>query len=497
MNTPCSKYSVRLVALLLSLLLGGFVDAQQRDVKTLFDMRAMLDARTLKIDVLQDWHVVDGPVATRQKLITIRVGELVPGKEYRVPVRMIVPASRKARGFHLTGGHNPTMIRNDYRPVGVDRELLSGGVGRVFTIVQVLQQSGQGELGEAAERRFLQTLDPHSSIQYWGWPATLIRAVTAAYAEDKYFETGKIALSGGSKNGASPSVAIIHDKRMTALHASVSPIWDSPLRLCDRAAWDQLRAENQRFASILRDRNPSVNTQRLLNHPFLGGTFGPVYNAQALAAGRQWQDLQQLAGRMADHVFISRHLEALRARGVDLYFHPGTHDFVAFDIAWGGEHHPTIPLYLGVNSGHGQRGEHPGRERGQQNKAAFLLEHFFDEVAPLLESPSVKHVVDGRQLLVTVTFKPGSKAESGRIWWTFDRGSDGSAAYVTELFPQDQWKEMTGDAGTNSWRASIPLADNVSRVDFFSNHRKTIEYRSRKYPSYLSSPYTRVVLGDK
>jgi hypothetical protein len=497
MNTPHSKYSVRLLALFLFLLQSGSIDAQQRDPKPLFNMQEMENAATLAIEVLQDWHVVGGDVATRQKLITIRVGELVPEKAYRVPVRMIIPANRKAHGFHLTGGHNPAAIRNDARPRGVERELLNGGVGLVYTIVQVLQQSGQGELGQAADRRFLQTLDPHSSIQYWGWPATLMRAVTAAHAEEEHFEVGKIALSGGSKNGASPSVAIIHDKRMTALHASVSPIWDSPLRLCDRAAWDRLRAENQRFAAILRERNPRVNAQRLLNHPFLGGTFGPVYNAQALAAGRQWKDLQQLAFRMAEDVFISRNLEALRARDVDLYFQPGTHDFVAFDIAWGGEHHPTIPLYLGVNSGHGQRSEHPGRERGQQNKAAFLLEHFFEEVQPLLEAPSVKYVVNGRQLSVTITFKPGSKAESGRIWWTFDRGSDGSAAYITELFPQDQWKEMTGDDGTNSWAASIPLADNVSRVDFFSNHRKTIEYRSRKYPSYLSSPYTRVTLENK
>ena len=35
-------------------------------------------------------------------------------------------------------------------------------------------------------------------------------------------------------------MAIIHDQRMTAVHASVSPIWDSPLRLCDREAWDTL-----------------------------------------------------------------------------------------------------------------------------------------------------------------------------------------------------------------------------------------------------------------
>ena len=496
MSTSYLKYLVRLLALLLFLLQSGPIDAQQRNSQPLFDMQAMRDATTLATEIQQDWHAVGGDLPTRQKLVTIRVGELVPGREYRVPVRMIVPANGKARGFHLTGGHQTAMLQNDARPRGVERELLGGGVGLVYTVVQVLQQSGQGDLGQAAERRFLQTLDPHSSIQYWGWPATLMRAVTAAYAEKEHFEMGKVALSGASKNGASPSVAIIHDKRMTALHASVSPIWDSPLRMCDQAEWERLRTENQRFVTALRQRNPGANAQRLLNHGFLGGTFGPVYNSQALAAGRRWQDLEKLSSRMAENVFISRNLDALKARDVDLYFHPGTHDFVAFDIAWGGKHHPQIPLYLAVNSGHGQRSEHPGRER-EENKAAFLLEHFFDDVEPLLEAPTVTSKVNGRLLSVRVNFKPESRAESGRIYWIFDRGSDGSAAYITELFPRDQWKEMTFDATENSWSVVIPLEDNVSRIDLFSNHRKTIQYRSRPYRSCISSPYTRVLLEDE
>ena len=59
-----------------------------------------------------------------------------------------------------------------------------------------------------------------------------MRAVTAAYAEKAHFEKGKVLISGGSKNGASPSVSIIHDPRITAVHATVSPICESPLRLC-------------------------------------------------------------------------------------------------------------------------------------------------------------------------------------------------------------------------------------------------------------------------
>ena len=106
--------------------------------------------------------------------------------------------------------------------------MIKGGAGLVYTVVQTLESQGQRELGKAMQDRFIQTLEPRYSIQYWGWPASLMRAATAAYAETDHFETGKVALSGGSKNGASPSVSIIHDKRMTALHAGVSPPWESP-----------------------------------------------------------------------------------------------------------------------------------------------------------------------------------------------------------------------------------------------------------------------------
>ena len=145
-----------------------------------FDMRKILDATTLGVEVLQDWHGVKGECPTRQKLITIRVGQLWPGQDYRIPVRMIVPADKKARGFHLTGAHQLAELQRDARPKGVDVELLRGGVGLVYTIVQEPRLFGQGELATAMRKRFIETLAPHFSIQYWGWPATLMRAVTGA-----------------------------------------------------------------------------------------------------------------------------------------------------------------------------------------------------------------------------------------------------------------------------------------------------------------------------
>ncbi|MDP6038742.1 MAG: hypothetical protein QGG64_09345, partial [Candidatus Latescibacteria bacterium] len=382
------------------------VDQNQTDGADhpLFDMQEMRNAETLDIKVLQDWHRVEGEVLTRQKLVTIRVGELWPGQDYRIPVRMIVPQGRKAKGFHLTGGHRLKQIKEDAQLKGVERDLINGGVGLVYTIVQEPKTFGQAELADAMYDRFIKTLDPHYSIQYWAWPATLMRATTAAYAEMDHFEKGKVALSGGSKNGASPSVALIIDERMTALHATVSPIWESPLRLCDQVAWDALNAFNRRNGDKKK-------------HRFLGGNFGPSYNDAALAAGHSWQALQQFANHLADHIFISRNLEALKARGVDFLFHPGTHDYVAYDVPWGGAHYPQIPIYLEVNSGHGKKEKSASAEEKEQNKAVFLLQHFFDGVEPMFAPPSVDYKKNNGKLLVTVQFPNGSRAESGRIWW--------------------------------------------------------------------------------
>lgn len=472
------------LSIILSAVLGSSAYAQDvvavGSKAELFDMNAIRDPSTLEIEIVQDWHQVEGRIPTRQKLVNIRVGEFWPGQEYRMPVRMVVPADGKAKGFHLTGGNNLKRLNQDIRLTSMEQELIKGGVGLVYTVVQNLKQSGLDELGKASESRFLETLNPHDKIQYWAWPATMMRAVTTAYAETDHFEVGKVAMSGGSKNGATPSMAIIHDDRMTAVHASVSPIWDSPLRLGDLSAWYIVES-----------------VAGPLTHPFLGGHFGPNFNNEAIANGHSVKDLQEFAEKISDDVFISRNLEKLRKRKVDMLFHPGTHDFVAYDIAWGGEHHPTIPIYLKANSGHGKKQPHPATERDEQNKFAFLLNHFFDDVDPLLEPPSVKHRVNDGKLNVTVRFKADSGAESGRIWWMYDRAPDGSTVYLSKLIPPENSTEMEHDKKRGVWTASIDLNPNAKRIDFFSNHRKTIRYAGKEYRTYLSCPYTRVELKEQ
>ena len=55
-------------------------------VAEIFDMDAICNPSTLDIEVLQDWHPVEGEILTRQKLITINVGELWSGQDFRIPV---------------------------------------------------------------------------------------------------------------------------------------------------------------------------------------------------------------------------------------------------------------------------------------------------------------------------------------------------------------------------------------------------------------------------
>jgi len=463
-------------------MLAGAAEAPQS--ASPIDMQEMLDDSTLAVAVIQDWHVVpDRLCPTRQKHVTIRVGTLWPGQDYRIPVRMIVPTGRKAKGFHLTGGHNLQGIQRDFRPRGVDAALIEGGVGLVQTIVQEPATFGQGELAGKMASRFIRTLDPRYSVQYWAWPATLLRAITAAYAETDHFEKGRIAATGGSKNGATPSEAMIQDERITAVHATVSPICESPLRLCDKKAWDALDAYEKRSGPASR------------RHHFLGGTFGPIYTFRALDAGHSWEEVEALAHRMAPLVFVSLNLGKLEARGVDMLFHPGTHDFVAFDMAWCGEHYPQIPIYLKANTGHGKRG-HPAGEKDEANLAAFLLNHFFGTSEPLLKPPTLSHELKDGALVVTVKFRPESGEDSGRIWWMFDRGLDGSEAYLRDMFPDDQWKDMTHDPATHTWTVAIPLEPGAAHIDVFSNHGKTVRYKGGEYRTYISSPYTRVKIPD-
>jgi hypothetical protein len=103
-------------------------------------------------------------------------------------------------------------------------------------------------------------------------------------------------------------------------------------------------------------------------------------------------------------------------------------------------------------------------------------------------------VDDGDALEVIVRFPKDADEESGRLFWMFDRAPDGSPKYLSEPIPDDNFAEMHHDRRRGVWVAEIELDSNARRIDFFSNHRKTIHHGDKGYRTYISSPYTRVEL---
>jgi len=176
-------------------------------------------------------------------------------------------------------------------------------------------------------------------------------------------------------------------------------------------------------------------------------------------------------------------------RGVDILFEPGTHDYVAYDILWGAQNHPQVPVYYQPNGGHSQT-PHVAAAKDEQNRDAFLWNHFFGGDS-LLSPPASSHEINKDKLRVRVSFDEGPQPTSGRIWWMYDRAPAGSAPFLHVPIPEDQWADMERDPKTGSWTVTIPLKEGASRIDFFSNHG----HMANGYQQYHSSPYTRVELS--
>lgn len=454
----------------------------------LFNTAEILDESTLETKTLQDWHPVG---ATRQKLIEINVAEWLPGQDFRIPVRLIVPLKGKAKGFHITGHKSVEFVSKDIRPNDFDAKLLANGVGIVKTVVAAINTiPGKQGMQKKMQKRFMKDLNPRYN-PVWIWSMTLMRATTAAYAEVDYFDKGKVAGSGGSKRGISPAVALINDERFTATCSSVTWAWASPTRKSDSGALQKVKAANESFFEAVKAGEFELEAQRAKFYRSHMKGSGPSMEMMAQRAGISMDELNDKTDRLMTSVCVTENWDQLKKRGVDMLFQPGTHDWVAYDILWGAQNHPQLPVYHAPNGGHEMK-KHPKAELDDENLQAFLWNHFFGG-EPLLSPPTSSHEVIGNKLKIHVHFKNEPQAESGRIWWMYDRAPAGSARFLHERIPEEQSAEMKQDPKTGAWTATIPLQEGASRIDFFSNHGKVIN----GYQQYLSSPYTRVKLSQK
>ena len=486
------KYNMlnHLAAISLSIVCAGSLMtsalAATATVDSLFNTEEILDENTLETKTLQDWHPVG---ATRQKLIEINVAEWWPGQDYRIPVRLIVPLEGKAKGFSITGANPYETLMKDARPTDFQARLLAGGVGIVKTHVKAFRQiPGKQGLEQKMRRVFMKDLNPRYTT-LWIWSMTLMRATTAAYAETDYFKKGKVAGSGSSKNGISPAVALINDERFTATCSDHAFAYYSPTRRADREEMAKANAANKAFFESVKAGDIELEQQRekIYQRVMVGSESS--MDKMALKTGRSMDEMQTFADRLWSSVCVAENWDRLMERGVDVLFQPGTHDYVAYDVLWGAQNHPQLPVYYKPSGGHSQT-PHVAAAKDEQNRDAFLWNHFFGGES-LLSPPASSHKVDKDKLSVRVSFDEGPQSISGRIWWIYDRAPAGSAPFLHAPIPQDQWADMKRDPKTGSWTATIPLQKGASRIDFFSNHG----HMPNGYKQYLSSPYTRVELS--
>jgi hypothetical protein len=456
---------------------------EKATAEPIFNTEEILDESTLETKTLQDWHPVG---ATRQKLIEINVAELWPGQDYRIPVRMIVPLEGKAKGFSLTGANPYETLMKDAKLDDFQAKLLANGVGIVKThLKRIALIPGKKGLLQEIERKFKEDRNPRYT-QVWIWSMNLMRAATAAYAETDHFEKGKVAGSGSSKNGISPAVALINDERFTATCSDHAFAYYSPSRRADREEIAKAEDANKAFFETVKAGDIDLDQQRAKMYQRVMVGSKSSMNKNALNGGRSTEEIRRSADRFWASLSIAENWDRLMERGVDILFQPGTHDYVAYDILWGAQNHPQLPVYYEPNGGHSQTPHHAAA-KDSQNREAFLWNHFFGG-EPLLSPPTSSHEVVGDKLKVQVRFENGPQAESGRIWWMYDRAPAGSAPFLHVPIPKDQWKDMEYDAKTGAWTATIPLKNGFSRIDFFSNHGLEVN----GYKQYLSSPYTRV-----
>jgi hypothetical protein len=156
-----------------------------------------------------------------------------------------------------------------------------------------------------------------------------------------------------------------------------------------------------------------------------------------------------------------------------MLFQPGTHDYVAFDILWGAQNHPQLPVYYEPSGGHSQT-PHVATAKDEQNKDAFLWHHFFGG-EPLLQPPKSNYKISKDKLSVSVSFNQGPQPKSGRIWWIYDRAPAGSAPHrPLMVYPSGDY-QIRGNTFFNNPSDAVRIVPDRDKMqslnpEFSNNH---------------------------
>lgn len=452
-----------------------------------FDLAAIRDPSTLETKVLQDWQPAAKVQGVKQKLVEITVCEWWPGQKVRLPVTFCAPDSAVPCTNVLV--MNMGLVAKPALPTGAAWELLTRhGVGVVLVGMGTIDaMEPQGTLHLGMKQQLLRTKDARFTPA-WIWGLSDMRGLTAALAETAVFQPNKVLATGGSKRGVGAAVSGIHDDRFTAILPVVAPILGNPGGAYVRgSALLEATALNAAFLEHLPPQLPATAKQALEERE-QRRLDQSITREEAAAAGWSEADMLQMNDEAWNAGRITTHLDAVRRRGLELFYHVGTNDNVCPALREVGERFPDFPLFIlpgGQHGGPRTSGftlQTPGQPETDDNLLAFARHHFFNHRS-LPNAPTIETRLVGAKLVATITFAAGSVPQRNTLSWCFDR----SPPY-TLAAEYDRWDSAPlVVAGEYAFTAEIEVPATARTVDVVSTHT----HEEDGIPFHFSSPYQR------
>ena len=185
---------------------------------------------------------------------------------------------------------------------------------------------------------------------------------------------------------------------------------------------------------------------------------------------------------------ITKHLDAVRRRGLAFFYHVGTNDNVCPALRQLGEKQPDFPIYIlpgGQHGGPKTSGftlQTPSQPEADENLFAFAQHHFFG-ARSFPASPELKISADGKKLKVTVTLAKGLSPQRNALSWCVNRHPPYTLA--TEY---DHWEAVPLTLNADGLgSAEIEIPANAKTIDFVSTHT----HEEAGLPMHFSSAYRR------
>ncbi len=488
-----TKLTHTALALVSSIIL--FVPLAAAQIKpAAFDFAQILDENTLETTVLQDWHPAPKLPDVKLKLIEITVCEWWPGQKVRLPVTLCAPASG-APCTHVIVA-NMGLSPKASAPTGAMLTLLRDHrVGVVLAgmgTIDMMQPVGQLHLG--MKEQLLKTKDARYTAA-WIWGLSDMRALTAAVAEKSAFQPTKVLATGGSKRGVGAALCGIHDPRFTAILPVVAPILGNPGGdfVQGTVHAEELRLNAQFLDRLLPGPNPlglpATARQALMEAEGRRATQS-ITLGEALAAGWSQAEILQMNDAAWNGSRITAHLDQVRARSLEYFYHVGTNDNVCPSLLELGQAYPDFPIYIlpgGQHGGPQTSGftlQTPTQKEVSENLLYFARHHFLGE-GQLPKSPHIDSSFDDQRATLTVSVRLSEPIETqhNQLSWCENR----SRPY-TYAATYDQWRTLplTSEADGH-FTAEITVPNSATTIDFVTTHN--LQQATGSF--HFSSPYQR------